>query len=521
MMLEQKLSNLNNAMGRTRKLPTAYLAILGLCALTIPFISKTSLYSAPLSPYRRSLAFKDAEYYSTLQAGIDPSVERRAKQSVADSVPGEGSCSEMVAYLPGPFAFHGHGSQINTYIMGIMTTTFMGLPMLLLEPPLDKQPYPGGSQFGCPTDAFRESSSGSGQPNWEVKEGFPMGLSRLIDHPAWLSHGCALPTCPEMNNYVNLTRLLRKYRGGDTLPSVTCQDANGKTVKVILSGSYATRIYFREHEGLFTKQLTVPQAKQWALNLGSSEAEAENFSQLRSGREIWDYAAALMNKSGILRFQPWVARDVEMFVKTYDIPMNEEYDTIHVRRGDKLEEEAREAVINYWKSQGYTDEDNLPTNYIPFSKYLEQYDPNECVAKGVDTIERNVYVATDDPIVVTKEIADASVPEAENIIHSNGCHRLTFYFNPTQDTVFHIDESGDDDSCFARYHRNIVSMADLWILARSHTFIGEYNSNWGRLLRTMRTVMNDDDSEGGSGELTKTIDTRVAWGPDRPRCPGN
>lgn len=43
----------------------------------------------------------------------------------------------------------------------------------------------------------------------------------------------------------------------------------------------------------------------------------------------------------------------------------------------------------------------------------------------------------------------------------------------------------------AGYDRNIHSIADLMILTKSNTFVGEFNSNWGRVVRIFRTQLND------------------------------
>ena len=79
------------------------------------------------------------------------------------------------------------------------------------------------------------------------------------------------------------------------------------------------------------------------------------------------------------------------------------------------------------------------------------------------------------------------------------------------------------------------SSTSLMLLSLGVYFSGEFNSNWGRLIRTMRVrldapiLQNDggssigDDKEVIGGELpkfTKVLDTRVAWGPTHARMPG-
>jgi len=64
-------------------------------------------------------------------------------------------------------------------------------------------------------------------------------------------------------------------------------------------------------------------------------------------------------------------------------------------------------------------------------------------------------------------------------------------------------------------------------------YSGEFNSNWGRLQRTMRVrldtpILQDDgnsnDDEKVLGDVlstySTTLDMRIAWGPTTPRLPG-
>jgi hypothetical protein len=41
------------------------------------------------------------------------------------------------------------------------------------------------------------------------------------------------------------------------------------------------------------------------------------------------------------------------------------------------------------------------------------------------------------------------------------------------------------------YKRNIHSIADMMVLTKSNTFVGEFTSNWGRIIRIFRTQLND------------------------------
>jgi len=541
-----------NRILQSRPPPLAYGVVLFLGAVMAPFLlSLESTYSD--LAFRRSLSsdslysLKDAEEYSNLQGTheIDYSIEKRAQENTDKD-----RCSRLFLYLPDVFSDHGHGSQINTYIMGVTTSTYLNRAMVMVEPPLENSKYAGGSQFGCPIDAFHEtmtqtSSLRNQEASWQVKKDFPLGFSRLVDHPAWLSHGCEVP-CAHTHTYSDWVQLANSYHGGE-FAETTCTNRDGTKSNVVVTAGSKLRTHFREHEALMTRDHPSQTAIQFATNLGATPAEASIFSNLEESRLIWDFVLGLMNKAGFLKFQPWIARDVELFLKSFSLPMNEEYSAIHVRRGDKLAFEARGEVIKYWRSQGKIDPHDLPTDYVPFAHYLSQWDgPETCTNDdkgGMKLMKHNVYIATDDPIVVRQEIANLPSHVGKNTILLNKCHQLTFYFNPTDDSAFHLNGDGEKgfadgheveggDSCFSRYHRNIASIADMMILSKAHTFIGEYNSNWGRVIRTMRVRLNapvaQDDSEGKEGTkivqdlngLTNVLDTRTAWGSARERAPG-
>jgi len=529
-----------------------------------PFIinlqgSLSSFYPSSSFFLRRSLSFNDIENYSTLQDvnDIDKSIERKAKAKASDN-----KCNNMFLFLPDPqhFSSHGHGSQINTYIMSVLVGTYLNRNVLLVEPPNQVSQFAGGSQFGCPVDAFEEihmtspsdpsSSSTAASDSWQIKPDFPGGFSRLIDHQTWLSGGCPIP-CADTFSYNDWVRMSVK----DTAMSapITCRESDGRAVNVLVTAGGPLRQYFRRK----TKESHFISSERWATKLGATIAEAKIFSSMSSTNTfaLFDYAVGLMVKAGFLRLQPWIARDVEMFIKSFDLfqkvgTKNPVYDAIHVRRGDKLIMEAKQEVVKYWAAHGHSDMNNLPTNYVPFAHYLSQFRKQECpmndLGEVTETIKRVVYVATDDPIVVKEEIANLPNRIDERTVLWDDCHELSFYFNPTDESAFHLNGDGEtgfsdgtEDNCFKRYHRNIASVADMVILAKSRTFIGEFNSNWGRLIRTMRVrldpysiqydFLNRDIEKNIVGDVlplpeqpkfTKTLDMRVAWGPTTARLPG-
>ncbi|KAL7469968.1 hypothetical protein ACHAXS_010216 [Conticribra weissflogii] len=432
-------------------------------------------------------------------------------------------CREILLFLPGvDFANYGHGSQLNNYIAASMIATSMGLPMLLLEPPLKKQKFKKGSQFGCPPVI-------ASLPKGADITKFPSGLSRLIDHPRWLSHGCSIPSCPQIQDYDKLVKSIAE--GGYRIAHFHCQDSNrsGNATKVYVTAAYNVRSRLQYlNDALEKGDIFRDQVQLWALSLGSSIEEAEHVSNISDTQQFWNLAMALMNRSGILRLQPWIIRDVESRIKSFDLPflqdqLDIDYDAIHIRRGDKLLEESKEEVDQYWRSRGH---DHPPVNYIPFVHYLRHYVSSDCISQGVKTIYRNVYVATDDPMIVKEEIKNLTKVNGteDGTLLVDGCYSLKFHFHPTQSNataeMFHIQHGGPKGDCVSRYERSIAALSDLVILSRSSTFVGEYNSNWGRLVRLMRISMSNcvkkENGIMGVNERIRIKDVRVAFGSETP-----
>ena len=234
-----------------------------------------------------------------------------------------------------------------------------------------------------------------------------------------------------------------------------------------------------------------------------------------------------MARSGLLRFQPWIARDVKEYMQDLvDLPLNVPYDAIHVRRGDKLTSDSRHLVISFWKSLGEYDEEtgSMPQDYIPFRYYLTQFD--ESVA--CRPTPRIVYVATDDVLEVKNEVNDLPKDSEGNTILTYGaggeqsCHKFHFIFSRFYPGLgLHISTGPMKGSCEDRYARNIASIADLMILAKSDVLVGEYNSNWGRLIRLFRLRISDRVKiENGARPVTQRGQMLIAIGRKHPGPPG-
>jgi hypothetical protein len=120
-----------------------------------------------------------------------------------------------------------------------------------------------------------------------------------------------------------------------------------------------------------------------------------------------------------------------------------------------------------------------------------------------------IYVSTDDPNTVRTEIAQLPKVKGGYTV-LNGCQKAEFIFSPASETIksFHMTPcrkylgTCNNDDCSKRYARSIAAIADLTILTRARKFVGEYNSNWGRLIKDFRTIFSDNldalDPNGGS-----------------------
>ena len=429
---------------------------------------------------------KDSTQFETLlpPSEIDFSIDKRLPWTSDED---SDYCNDILLFMPYLLAIggNGQGSQLNSYIMASLVATYLNKALVILEPPRDQNRFSQGSQFGCPADPFEE---------YGKTTRFPDGLQRLIQHPHYLSRGCRVP-CQGSMTYRDWEIARRgqwQYLKSGSIHSEECKEAN-RHIKVVPMGGHDLREYF--HKSLkgqilerFSERYDPQHAHSWAMRLGAKHHEAEIFTTLTTDSEIWDFVSALMSRSGLLRFQPWIARDVAKYIRTSNLPIDVSYDAIHVRRGDKLIREATKEVNNYWLERGYIKP--FPTNYIPFSHYIEQgwgeRQGNYCKRiKTHGTVNnrldaRLVYVATDDPSTVRKEIEMLPKAKGGNAIVDN-CHRLRFIFSPAaqeDETVYHLNSRGFHDDCKARYVRNIQAIADLMILTKSEKLIADFNSNW-------------------------------------------
>ncbi|KAL7483010.1 hypothetical protein ACHAW6_008654 [Cyclotella cf. meneghiniana] len=476
---------------------------------------------------------KDNTQFETLlpPSEIDFTIDRRLPWSSSDEQDVD-YCNDVLLFMPYLFAIggNGQGSQLNSYLLASLVATFLNKALVILEPPRDFNRFHTGSQFGCPANAYKE---------YGTTKRFPDGLQRLIQHPHWLSRGCRVP-CGGTMTYRDWEMERQnqwQFVKGGVVSDVHCREGD-RSVKVIPLGGNDLRVLF---DGALKRQIIDraspsydPQhAYHWAMRLGAKPHEAKVFTSLTIDTEIWDFLSALMSRSGLLRFQPWIARDVAEYIRSSNLPIDVSYDAIHVRRGDKLIREATKEVNNYWMQRGYKKREDFPTNYIPFSHYIERgwggRSGNYCKRiKTHGTVNnklnaRLVYVATDDPSTVQKEIDLLPKAKGGNTIADN-CHRLRFIFSPAAHeatSAFHLNSRGFNDDCKERYTRNIQAIADLMILTKSEKLVADFNSNWGSLIRNFRTVLNDNMDiqldENGNDPSVFVRDMVVAFGSEQRR----
>eukprot|EP00804_Cyclotella_cryptica_P020166 CCRYP_021169-RA/>CCRYP_021169-RA protein AED:0.02 eAED:0.02 QI:200/1/1/1/1/1/2/271/534 len=491
-------------------------------------------------PVRRSLAVVQQPQsvhpqYQTLipPSQIDFSVDERLNWQSQDGDIDD-NCKDILLLMPYEHSINGQGAQLNAYIWASLLATFLNKALVILESPnyhylseWKKHPpattlYDSGSQFGCPADAFQGD---------DISADFPRGLSRLIQNPIWVNRGCGVPTCGGKFGYYEWEAIRKKQKSyvlqhGAT-HDVDCVEGDMHTTVTVLGISSMNRMTRRAH--MLTRmtdrssESSRSAAYDWAIRLGASSEEARVFSQINSPNQIWDYLAALVNRSGLLRFQPWIARDVEEHIRSLNVPLDSPYDAIHVRRGDKLIAEARREVQHYWSTKGYN-AGRMPTNYIPFSHYVEKV-WGSCTATSRRRMRmrdppRNVYIATDDPTTVQSEIELFPKVKGKGASIIDQCrHKVKFWFAPsTKDTSFHINDRRSSDDCHQVYKRNIAAIADLVILSRADRFVGDYNSNWGRFIKITRSFLNDN--HGTMQPLVSTWNMVVAFGPSHPGPPG-
>jgi hypothetical protein len=345
------------------------------------------------------------------------------------------NCQRILLYATDYLNPGGLVAQLNTYLRASLIAILENRRLVFLHSTED-------SMFGCPFNYTHSNCPG--------------GLSQLID-PSPLSHHCGVPSCHNIQKWFRLAYRVIQKKNLD--PHINCKAKNtNETVSVLLLGGYPIRDYFRDH--IQPRLEAASQMEEWAPRLGASASQIQSMVSEASNNSSNLYRNQVLSLlKPMIRWQPWIQKDVEALWKDYD-PLPKDYVGIHIRRGDKLLVEARYWVEEYWKNRGYPST-NMPENYIPLTAYLEK----------VPLIAKHVYIATDDMQTIQEEIKE--LPSSQ---------QWQFHFNPFT-TGGHLNTLADSRD---QYHHTIAAIFDLTVLANAKVFVGEYNSNWGRWVRFKR-----------------------------------
>jgi len=373
----------------------------------------------------------------------------------------------------------------------------MNLSMVILDAPPDFDGFVASSQFGC-----------SKWGKHAKRKAMPPGLSRIVKPPDWLSSKCTVP-CQKSHTYSYWNDL--RQSNADGIPETVCMNEKGEQSNVFVLGGGETRDYFEKLFKYSTLQRPSTAARDWALRLGANPQEAELFSQLKGG-QIWGYLGALVARSDLLQFQPWILSDLADYYKKSHLPVNAKsvreglfdehvwnFDVLQVQRGDELlsNTKAKEFISHYWDTRGGNDSEMR--NYIPLVHYLRHYN-YRCSTKT-----RIIYISTSNPTEVSNEIT--MIGQKMNRGKTRiGCNTFRFRF---------IESSASDkttDSCDASYSRTIANIADFLIFSKAASFVGDFDSDWGRLVRTFRLKMKEGPTSDGDESPVSLPGTEIAWG---------
>jgi len=443
-----------------------------------------------LSDERHQAGSKSKGFFSSLVQSFQDAIGTRSVDL---------SCDDILLFMPNrlaPIAI-----QMNGYLRAAMMATFANKALVVMDAP---------QELICNVDGYA---------------GPPLGLPNIIKSPEWLTRECAIP-CQASHSYVdwNGIRLNMHLNDLSSTPfEHVCMNENGRESRVFPIGGDEIHNFFESNFKEQMLQRPSPSAYEWALRLGATEPqEAELFAQLE-GDTMWDYLGALlMRNEEVLHLQSDVAKDVAKLMKSRELDTRLPYDAIDVRRGDAILDraDARNFAINYWDAQQGKPEAKEPHNYIPLIHYLRHYyDRSEEKCIKDDNV---VIISTNAPGEVRKEIDALSRRRwvDGDIVSVRPKRCLAFKFvisTPRKRDV----SPGKDESCTDRYDDLVADIADFITMQKANTFVGEFHSDWGRLVRTSRLMLNKAAIEEGSHNNPVLLkDMNVAWGYLHPGPPG-
>ena len=389
------------------------------------------------------------------------------KIGLVEPMSDDSGCDDILLYIPDGPTQESFESQLSNYILAAMMATFMNRALVIL-------------------DDFQQKCSET------------TSLSNLIQIPDWLTRKCQVP-CQSTHDYLSWTQV------GDTSSSssqeVKCISDNRRqtTVYVVSADAIRAKMEFQ------FKKLMLQSPQQflhdWAIRLNASPTQASIFSQLQGEDDKWNYLAALVTESNLVDFHPSLVQDANNHMQQLGLDLTQApYDAIYVRRGDELldDPESGRWVDNYWESRGYYNRKTKTPlhSYIPLIHYARH---NNTMGCNIET-PRHVYIITKDHTTIEREIED----------HGEPAIQFTVIPQPT--------DTHSMAGCQEQYENIIASIANLLVLNNSETFIGDFHSILGRLVRGFRTTLSHDTVEEAAGFSDKQglfmhqKDTRIAWG---------
>jgi len=429
-------------------------------------------------------------------------------------------CDDIVLFVPDVNA--SLERQLNNYILAAMLATFTNKAMVVLDAP---------RELICPGE------------EQDVDVDYPLAFSSIVKSPKWLMQECPVP-CQATHAYADWDDFRRSRSNADS-PVAFCtkdDDSSGGggslTTSVFVVGGDETRVYFDKYFKKLIKGASSSISYEWAVRAGAAPHEAEVFSKLKGGDDVYDYMGALLVRSDVLRLQQKIRDDTTKHIHTYIYPKGHKktpHDAIYVRRGEDIGADPKAKwlyIDSYWDAAGGIYNGVTPTtttrrDYIPLLHYMRHYHDLKC-SKDL----RRVYIATDDPKAVRREIHELG-PKKGHAVLFNNCHKIKF-------TVSKVKKILGAGVCAARYARTIADISDFIVVRTADTFVGEFNSDWGKLIRLFRLAVNQEvgmiGNRGMLGPTQKLVlgqrggaemdqspvllkDTKVAWGPMRPLSP--
>jgi len=402
------------------------------------------------------------------------------------------TCDNILLYLPDMKA--SFDSQLSNYILAVMMASYMDGPLVVLDNPMTQ---------GC--------------------SGKSTGLSNLVKIPESVTRNCPVP-CQYSYDYTSWSQVISSSNGS----SIQCKNDNRRLSNVFAVDATTIQDMY---ESKF-KEMMKQRPYDWALRLGATSEQATTFSQLNGKIDTtWKYLAGLVMQSNIVEFQPLVLQDVYKHIQNLGLQFTElykePYDAMLIRRGDDIldDPDSRKSIANYWDSRGlYNRQDESAIrSYIPLMQYTRHYN-----SKGCGDKPRKVFIIANDKTQVDKTIMKSlrsntlirrdNLSSIESEVHEyqQKCYKLDF-------TVVHNQYAEDDDkdmNCDYWYERSISSIANLLILSKSETFVSDFRSSFGRLIRMMRTTLTTaaEVEEGTTSVLEQNV--QLAWGKNEYGPPG-